>query len=181
MKKSILVTGISGSGKSALSKKLNEMGYKAYSIEDMPGLFTLIDKKTGKPAPDQEQNETVEEALGTDWVCDKEKLSSIIENEPSEITFYCGVASNRIALIRLFDSVILLKISPETMRERLSTRTENDFGRKSEVQDWILTWKDWFENDVQEKGASVVDANQGLDKVAEEVIRLANEAMDRGA
>lgn len=180
MKKSILVTGVSGAGKSALSKKLNEMGYKAYDIDDHPGLFMLIDKKTGKPVADQEHNDTAEKAAGMDWICDKEKLVSIIADEPDEITFYCGAASNVNDLLSLFDMVILLKIGTDTMRHRLNTRTENDAARHPDVQDWILTWKDEWEEGMQERGAVAVDAHKSLDEVAEEVIRLANKAMDRG-
>jgi broad-specificity NMP kinase len=180
MKKSILVTGVSGAGKSALSKKLNEMGYKAYDIDDYPGLFSFVDKKTGKPPVDID-NANVEKVMGTDWICDKEKLTSIIANESSEITFYCGAASNVNDLLPLFDLVILLKIGTDAMRHRLNTRTENDAARHPDVQDWILTWKNEWENGMQERGAVAVDAHQSLDKVAKEVIRLANEAMDRGA
>jgi len=49
MNKSILITGISGSGKSTVCDELNKHGYKAFGIEDIKGLFKMVDKKTGKP------------------------------------------------------------------------------------------------------------------------------------
>jgi broad-specificity NMP kinase len=48
MNRSILVTGISGSGKSAICSELKKQGYTAYDIEEMHGLFNMINKKTGK-------------------------------------------------------------------------------------------------------------------------------------
>lgn len=169
MKKSILITGISGTGKSSLSKKLNEMGYKAYDLDDYPGLFTMLDKRTGKPVVDHD-NADLEKVDAMDWVCDTEKLTSIIANESSPITFYCGNASDMDKILPFFDSVILLKIDPDIMRHRLTTRTENDFGRTPEIQDWIMKWKHLFENEMEEKGAIVIDAHQSLDDVAKEII-----------
>lgn len=187
MKRSILITGVSGSGKSTLSKKLNELGYKAYDMDDYPGLFTMFDKRTGKPVVDHD-NTDLEKVDAMDWVCDTKKLASLIEHEPADMTFYCGNASDMDTILPLFDSVILLKIDQEAMRHRLTTRTENDFGRTAEIQDWIMKWKHLFENEMEEKRAIVVDAHQSLDDVAKEVIQkatnadaLANEAMDRGS
>ena len=49
MNKSILITGVAGTGKSAVCDELNKLGYKALGIEDIDGLFTIVHKKTGKP------------------------------------------------------------------------------------------------------------------------------------
>lgn len=169
MKKSILITGVSGAGKSSLSKKLNEMGYKAYDMEEVPELFSMLDKKTGKPVVDHD-NADLEKVMDMDWVCDTKKLASVVENESASMAFYCGNASDMDSILPFFDSVILLKVGPEAIRQRLTTRTDNDFGRTPEIQDWIMTWKEWWENDMQEKGAVVVDAQKSLDEVAKEVI-----------
>src|SRR3990167_11397506 len=93
MKKSILITGVSGTGKSTISEKLNQMGYKAYDMDSYPGLFSMIDKKTKKPVVDH-NNENIEKVVGMDWICDKTKLESIIKDESNELAFYCGSASN---------------------------------------------------------------------------------------
>jgi len=185
-KKSILITGVAGTGKTSLSRKLNEMGFKAYDMDDYPGLFTMFDKRTGEPVVDHD-NTDLEKVGAMDWVCDTEKLASLITHEPDDIAFYCGNASDMDTILPFFDSVILLKIGQETMRHRLTTRTENDFGRTAEIQDWIMKWKHLYENEMEEKGAIVVDAHQSLDDIAKEVIQkatnadaLANEAMDRG-
>ena len=39
MKRSIFVTGIAGSGKSSICKKLNILGYEVYDIEEPKGMF----------------------------------------------------------------------------------------------------------------------------------------------
>ncbi len=186
MKKSILITGVSGAGKSSLNIKLNEMGYTSYDMEEIPGLFSMLDKKTGKPFVDYDHTD-LEKVTSLDWVCDTEKLASLIKNETSPLAFYCGNASDMDTLLPFFDSVVLLKVGPEATRHRLTTRTSNEFGRAPHVQDWIMTWKDQWDEDMEKKGAITIDAHQGLDDIAREIIEktanadaLANEAMDRG-
>ena len=44
MKESILITGIAGSGKTTLSKKLKKAGYKTHDFEDGYALFTMFNK-----------------------------------------------------------------------------------------------------------------------------------------
>ena len=169
MNKSILITGISASGKSSVCNELIKRRYKAYSIEDMKGFFDMIDKTTGEIA-DNYNKDDLEWVKQHDWICDKNKLQKLVNNSKKGIVFYCGTASNLDELLFLFDKIFLLKVNPETIRERLSTRKTNDFGRTSEVQDWVLEWKDWWEEHMIEKGAIIIDANQNIQEVTTDII-----------
>ena len=169
MNKSILITGIAGSGKSTVCDELKKLGYKAYGIEDINGLFTMVDKTTGRIADDHDNND-IESVKQHDWICDKNKLQQLVRNNPKGIVFYCGTASNLDDLLSLFDKIILLKVSPKILRKRLSTRKSNDFGRTSEVQKWILSWKKWSEDHMCEKGAIVIDANRDIKEVVDDII-----------
>lgn len=172
LKKSILITGISGSGKSTVSKKINALGYKAYNMDSEPGLFAMIDKQTKKPVVNHD-NDNLEKVMGMEWICDKNKLNLIIENEPSLLAFYCGDASNLKDLLSLFNGVILLKPGEAAARERLSTRTNNSFGRTKAVQDWIMSFKNLYENEIEQRGAIIIDADKNIDDVAKEAIEKA--------
>lgn len=48
MSKSILITGISGTGKTTIVEELKKKGYNSYSIEDVHGLFDMYHKETKK-------------------------------------------------------------------------------------------------------------------------------------
>jgi len=172
VKKSILITGVSGVGKTSLSQKLNEMGHKSYDIDDEQGLFRMIHKETGLPIKDHD-NTNLEKVKVMSWICDKEKLASIIENEKSDLAFYCGNGSNIYQIMDLFKGVILLDVSLETIKNRLSTRVDNDYARTPDVQEYVLGKKDKWENEMKNKGAIIVDANGDLDSVAKEVIETA--------
>lgn len=168
--KSILIAGVSGVGKSSVCIELAKRGRKACDIEDVEGLFAMIDRRTGKPFVSYD-NYDFEKVRHLDWICDKNKLQIIMQKNRNGLVYYCGTATNNDEILPLFDKIILLQVNPELIRKRLSSRTNNDFGRTSEVQDWVLSWKDSYEKGMIEKGAIVIDSNRSLAEVADEIIK----------
>ena len=173
MKKSILITGTAGVGKTSLSNKLNELGYKSYDIDDVPGLFSMIHRETKLPIKGHD-NFDLDKVKVMTWICDIEKLKLLIESEQNELAFYCGGGSNVYEFMNLFDKVILLTINLETNKHRLSARTDNDFARTKEVQEYVLNKKNDWEREMIKKGAIVIDAHKDLDFVAREVTDVVN-------
>lgn len=170
MKKAVLVTGVAGSGKSLVCGELQKRGFAAFDIEDIPGLFSTIDKETGQVGTGFD-NDDLESVKKRDWIGDKEKLSNLI-NQNQGTTFYCGTASNLDALLPLFDLIIMLQSRPETIRQRLAQRKSQEFGNTIEVQDWVLSWKDWWEDHMLEQGAIVVNADQSAIDVTSKIIKI---------
>lgn len=172
MNKSILITGVAGSGKTTLSSELQKLGYKSYDMEDIDGLFRMFNKKTGRVVKDWTNN-NLKVTKQHRWTCNKNKLKQIIKDNSRGIVFYCGTGSNLDDLIPLFDKIFLLKASPKVLRERLTKRTTNSFGHTSEVQKWIFGWKDNWESHMIGKKAIVINADQKLRKIATDIINLA--------
>jgi len=170
MNKSVIIIGISGSGKTAVSKELRRRGYIAYDIESIKGLCGMFDKKTGAAARKYDKSD-IKSVKQHDWICNKSKLKKLMRKNTKGIVFYCGIVSNLIELLPLFDEVILLRASKKTLRKRLSTRKSNDFGRNPEVQEWIFSWKKWWEDRMLKRGIIVVNANQSLQKVASDILK----------
>ena len=172
MKKSIFVTGVAGSGKSSVSKALNRLGYNAYDIEELEGMFKMVRKDTGEDFADYDDAD-IEKVKNADWICDKNKLEELLQKQSNGIVFYCGVASNNDEIIPLFDQTILLKASPEIVRKRLSSREgTDDMGNTAENREWVLSWKDWWENQMIEQGAVVVDADGSPTEVAQKIVEI---------
>lgn len=169
MKESVLITAVTGSGKSTVCKVLKAMGYNSVDIEDVPGLFSLVDEKTGLPMP-KHDNSDVNLVKRGDWICDKKKLKELVSREKSGRTFYCGAATNYEEIWDVFDRVIILTVSNKTTLERLKTRKLGEFGNSQEVRDWVLTWKQWLESEWIEAGAQSVSAEESPSEVAKKII-----------
>ena len=169
MAKSILITGISGSGKSSISKKLNELGYKSYGIEEIKSLFSLRDKKTGREI--KNHNNNLQSVKQHSWICDKNKLQKIITKNKDKTTYYCGMASNLNEIISLFDKIFLLKINKKNLNERLNNRTTSGFGHALNVRKWIFNGEKSLEIAMSKKGAIIIDANNSLNIIVKNIIK----------
>lgn len=171
MKKAIFITAVSGSGKSTVCMSLAKLGYEAYDIENIPGLFSLVDAKTGKVLKEKHVGD-LNESLEADWVCDTKKLAKLIANQKNEVAFYCGGTSRTEELMALFDTTVILQVSDETTHKRLSNRLPGEFGSKQETRDWVLTWKHRVESDWLAAGGVSVSAEAQPETVARNIASL---------
>lgn len=170
--KKILITGISGTGKSTVCKQLNTLGYTAYDIEDVDGMFKMYRKGT-REVFDDFDNADPEKIHNSEWICDVDQLKKLLGEQKTGIAFYCGVASNMDDLIPLFDTFILLKTNSSTLHSRLSNREgTEDMGNTEESRQTVLGWKDWWEEEMTDRGAVVVSADGNPSEVAEKVLNL---------
>jgi len=169
MNRSILITGVAGTGKSTVSDELNALGHKAFNIEEIDGLFDMVDKRTGEPFEDFDFND-LELVKRLDWLCDKEKLQRLMSENPDGVNYYCGTASNTDDLLPLFNKVFLLTVDDVILHERLRTRISNDFGRTPEIQQWVSSWRKPYENHLVEEGAILIDASRLLSEVVRDII-----------
>ena len=97
-----------------------------------------------------------------------------MQAEKADISFYCGSASNIFDLLELFDQTIVLIASHDAIRHRLTTRTNNDYGRTKEIQDYILKRKDAGDQELQDRGAITINADQPLDTVVKEILFMSS-------
>jgi len=162
MKKSVLITAVSGTGKTTVCKALNELGCDAVDIESVAGLYELVNEKTGEVVPGN--LEQISE--GIDWNCNKSRLKKLVESQKSDVTFYCGGMSNTFDVWDAFDLVIMLTISDEATVRRLSTRQSGEFGSSKVNRDWVLSWKHSFEKRLLNDGAIPVNAEGDPQEVA---------------
>lgn len=172
MRRSILVTGVTGSGKSTVCKELKRRGHKAYDIERIRPLFSMVHKKTKRVIPGWDNNDL---ALikQMDWICNKERLEKLIHADRQGTAFYCGTASNLGEISPLFDKILLLRCSSRVLDERLRTRVTNDFARNPAVRRWVLASKEEWEDAVSKLGAVTINAGLTLTKTVDAVLKEA--------
>lgn len=173
MRKKIFITGVAGSGKTAVSQALGVLGYKAYDIEDDKyGLFMMVRKDTGEHFLDYD-NSDLNKVNNARWICDITKLKELLDKQNEDLVFYCGIASNIIEVMSLFDTLILLQVKPEVLNNRLLVREgTDDYANTEAGRQRVLSWKDEFEDNMIKAGMLVVDANSNPEEVAKDIIKL---------
>lgn len=124
--KRILVTGMSGTGKSTVMCELAARGYKAVDL-DCDEFSQWVDVN-------QTVNQTAV-APGTpvdanrDWVWREDRVQALLSTEDADVLFVSGCAENMRRFLPQFDHVVLLSAPPETIVERLRARTDNAYGK----------------------------------------------------
>ncbi len=166
--KKIYITGVSGTGKSSISRILNEKGICSISIDETEGLCLWKNKVTGE-RPDYNAKLNKEFTEAHEWICDIEKLKKIVEVD-KEVIVVVGVASNQNDFLHLFDKVILLQCQPETFIQRIIDRKDNDFGKDESAQEFLLGWYKKYEEDMIKKGAIPINTEETIENVVNAVI-----------
>lgn len=169
--KRFYITGVSGTGKSSITEKLNEKGIPAIDIDSVKDLCHWINKETQEraswhPGIDNEWHE----AHG--WICDKDRLISMMDEHKDEPVVVAGVAANQNEFLDQFDSILILTCSPEVFIERINNRTNNEYGKHEVEQKRILNWHESYKKEMLDRGAIQIDAEKPLDEVVDEVIKI---------
>lgn len=90
--KRLLLTGMSGTGKSTLVRELMRRGYKAIDT-DHDGWSHWVDVRTGLPAPPPAPGEYRWGEL--DWVWNEEKISALLSRHDGGALVVAGTAENK--------------------------------------------------------------------------------------
>lgn len=172
MKRKILITGVTGVGKSTIVQTLKSLGYPATDIERIKGMFKVYRISTKKPFRNYDRTNP-KHLHDADWLCDARKLKSLLKVQKPSLAFYGGIASNMDEIFPLFDKVFVLQLDKKALNERLRKGREgtDHLGAVQAARDVILGWKDWWEGEMKKKGAIFISANKSTEEVANEVLK----------
>jgi GTPase SAR1 family protein len=110
----VLLTGMSGAGKSALVRELRHRGFAAYDADD------------GFSEPRAEGR----------WGWRADLVAELLATAPDRLLFFAGCSAEQIELP--FDYRVLLTAPTPVLMQRLETRTSNSYGRDSQQRAQVL-------------------------------------------
>src|SRR3954454_15078931 len=111
----VLLTGVSGTGKSTLVDELRRRGHTAYDADDHGFAEPRADGRWG-------------------WRADR--VAALLGDPSVELLFFAGCSEEQAALP--FDVRVLLTAPEAVIVERLRTRTNNPYGRRAHELEQVL-------------------------------------------
>jgi dephospho-CoA kinase len=148
--KRVLLTGMSGTGKSSVVRELAARGYKAVDTDD----------GWSEARPDGRQR----------WR--EDAIEELLAAEDADVLFVAGCEENQAKFHPQFDHIVLLSAPVETLVERLSTRTTNSYGKSPDELRRFLEDIETVEPLLRRVADQEVRTTVPLDDVVATVLRL---------
>jgi dephospho-CoA kinase len=143
----VLLTGVSGTGKSCLVKELRRRGYIAYDADDDG--FT-------EPRSDGA------------WRWRVDLVRTLFEEQSAGLLFFAGCSDEQANFE--FDLKVLLNAPVDLILERLRTRNTNSFGKSQDERARVLSDMQWVVPLLRRSADVVVDTTTPVDEVADAVV-----------
>lgn len=155
--KRILITGMSGVGKSSVIEELKGRGYPAFDIDTDEWCELQIDADGN-----------------SERLWREDKVQALLEKEFDAPLFVSGCESNQGKFYPHFDYVVLLSAPLEVLLERVSKRTNNPYGKRDEERNEIIQNTELVEPLLRSGCDLEINTSHfNIQQVADELIMLA--------
>jgi hypothetical protein len=122
----VLVTGMSGTGKSSALAEVGRRGYRVVDTDD-PGWREY-----------REYAESSDELHRGEWLWVEEMMTELLDSDDGRSLFVQGCVRNQSKFYDRFDAVVLLSAPAEVILDRLASRTTNNYGKTPAERAMIL-------------------------------------------
>lgn len=147
----ILVTGMSGTGKSSALVELARRGFRTVDTDE-PGW-------------------TVEDDEGGRW-WDEQRIARLLA-EDGPTLFVSGTVTNQGRFYDRFDAVVLLSAPADVILERIAARMTNDWGKTPEQRALVLEHVREVEPRLRATCTHEIDTSIPLTEVVERLVEIA--------
>jgi gluconate kinase len=158
----ILVTGISGTGKSAVLAELGRRGYHVVDTDD-PG---WREYRAHPDPPD--------ELPRGEWLWVEDRMTRMLDSDDGRSLFVEGCSANQSTFYDRFDAVVLLSAPSEVILDRVERRVSNDYGKSPLERAMILDDLANIEPLLRASCTHELDASRPLDDVVADLIAIAS-------
>jgi broad-specificity NMP kinase len=148
----VLVTGMSGTGKSAALEELGRRGHR------------VVDTDYGG---------WVEEEPGAERLWREDRIEALLDEHDGSTLFVSGCVANQGKFYPRFDAVVLLSAPTEVIVERVAGRDSNSFGKTAEERDIILADLATVEPQLRAGATAEIDTRTPLAEVVDSLERIA--------
>jgi dephospho-CoA kinase len=156
----VLVTGMSGTGKSST---LAELARRGHTVVDTDyGGWT-----EGVPSAD---------GRGSERLWREDRIDRLLAEHDGGALFVSGCVANQGRFYPRFDAVVLLSAPAEVILERVAGRDTNDYGKSEAEREWILRDLATVEPLLRAGATAEIDTRAPLRLVADELERIATRA-----
>ena len=163
----ILITGVSGAGKSTISNELKNRGFLAVDFTDIEGLCCWRNKETKEIVKYSPINDIRWFDLN-ERICDSKKLKQYLNMHENIVV--SGLASgNYLEYLGFFDKVLLLQCKPETFVNRMINRIPV-YGKTKAEQDNSIELQKELDSTLISYGAISINTEEKLDIVIGKII-----------
>jgi broad-specificity NMP kinase len=152
----VLVTGMSGTGKSSALAELGKRGFQVVETDEAPW-------------------SAWSEAEGG-YVWREDLIEELLAREDEGATLYVsGTVSNQGRFYPRFDAVVLLSAPVELLLRRIETRTTNGYGKEPEERALILRDLAEVEPLLRATCTHEIDAAQSIGEVVSQLVQIGRE------
>jgi broad-specificity NMP kinase len=148
----ILVTGMSGTGKSTALEELRRRGFEVVDTDE-PGWTEWSDDDGG-------------------YVWREDRIAELLARDRTATLFVSGTVSNQGRFYPRFDAVVLLAAPADVLLGRIASRTSNDYGKTDEERELILGHLAEVEPLLRATCTHEIDADRPVDEVVAELAAI---------
>jgi len=149
---SVLVTGMSGTGKSTALDELDRRGFRVVDT-DGPGWSEWV----------QATNE---------WLWREDRIAELLASEEDDVLYVSGCMPNQGKFYDRFDAVVLLSAPLDVILDRVENRTTNDYGKGPGEPDLIRFHLETVEPLLRATSTHELDASKPLDDVVDALVTI---------
>lgn len=171
--KLFFITGISGSGKTTVGRKLLEMGEVVFDSKIQDGLFHFSDNAGNIPKDYKPTNKEWRDKYR--WTLNKAMFDKLMEeNNQAKRVFLCGGADDLMQYWPLGEKAFLLEVDADTMISRLNRPDrDNNFGKGERMQELLVDRIERFQSKQLKAGAVPINALNSVDEVVRDILAQA--------
>jgi dephospho-CoA kinase len=152
----VLVTGMSGTGKSTALAELARRGFRVVDTDSRSWSEWV-------PGADKGRGE---------WLWREDRMAELLATNESGTLYVSGCMSNQGKFYDRFEAVVLLSAPAEVILDRLATRTTNDYGKGPGEREWILADLESVEPLLRATSTHEIDASRPLEDVVAALVAI---------